>query len=259
MEKDIFSKIETANKVDFGEILSKSFELFKKVWQEGLIHGLITMALMIPVIIIAYVPMVAILMNTPNYQYDYYNDYYNYNEPLMDYPVLWIVGFMLLFFALTFVAQTVVYGVIGHFFRVLKKADLGTDEDTGGYFVYLKGKHLKKIFVLSLATFGISLLAVLLCYLPIFYVLVPLKLFITIFVYNEDLSVSDIIKASFKLGHKFWLILFGLIFIAGTVAQIGLILCVVGYFATAYFVHVPIYYFYKDAIGFDQEEAKITV
>lgn len=119
--------------------------------------------------------------------------------------------------------------------------------------MFLKGKNLKKVMVLSLATVGISLAAVLLCYLPIFYVMVPLQLFVVIFAFNEDLSVSDIIKASFKMGNKYWLITFGLIILSSLIAQIGIIFCFVGVFFTAFFVHIPIYYLYKDTVGFDDD------
>ena len=41
MENPVFQKIENANKPDFGDILSKSFELFKKVWEQALYHVLL--------------------------------------------------------------------------------------------------------------------------------------------------------------------------------------------------------------------------
>ena len=90
-----------------------------------------------------------------------------------------------------------------------------------------------------------------LCYLPIFYVMVPLQLMIVIFAFNDKLSVSDIISISFKLGNKFWLLVFGLIIVSSMIAQLGIIICFIGVFFTAYFAHIPIYYFYKETIGFN--------
>ena len=126
---------------------------------------------------------------------------------------------------------------------------MGTDEEVGGYFDDLK-KNFWKLFILSLATTGISLLAVLLCYLPLFYVMVPLQLIIPIYAYNTELSVSEIIKAAFRLGNKFWIIVFGLVMVASAIAQLGIILCFVGVFLTSYFVHLPMYLFYKRSVGF---------
>mgnify|MGYP003676731313 FL=1 len=100
---------------------------------------------------------------------------------------------------------------------------------------------------------GIAIVAALLCYLPIFYVMVPLQLFAVLFTFNQDLSVSQIIKAAFKLGHKFWLIIFGIVMISSMIAQLGIIFCFVGVFVTQLFVHIPIYYIYKSTIGFKSE------
>ena len=58
MGKDIFQRIERAGKPSFSDILSKSFELFKKVWKEAFYHVLITIAILIPFLIIIYVSLI---------------------------------------------------------------------------------------------------------------------------------------------------------------------------------------------------------
>ncbi len=246
MGKDIFQRIERAGKPSFSDILSKSFELFKKVWKEAFYHVLITIAILIPFLIIIYVPLFAMMGYSGVY------NTYGYYEPF-DLPIGLLIVYAIIFFALIFIIQGLSLGIIAHFFKVCKKEDTGSIKETGSYFVFLKGKNLKKVMVLSLATVGISLAAVLLCYLPIFYVMVPLQLFVVIFAFNEDLSVSDIIKASFKMGNKYWLITFGLIILSSLIAQIGIIFCFVGVLFTAFFVHIPIYYLYKDTVGFDDD------
>jgi hypothetical protein len=246
MDKDIFQKIESSPRPDFSDILSKSFDLFKKVWESALYHALILMAIVIPFIMVVYIPMIFIISRQGRYNSYVYNDSY---EP----SVFLLVVYAIIVFALIFVVQAISLGIIAHFYRALKKADLGTEEDIGGYFVYLKGENLSKVFLISIATFLISITAVLLCYLPIFYVMVPLQIIQVIFAFNEKISVSDMIRASFKLGNKYWLIAFGLIILSSFIAQLGILLCVVGIFVTAFFVHLPMYYFYKDTIGFDDE------
>jgi uncharacterized membrane protein len=73
------------------------------------------------------------------------------------------------------------------------------------------------------------------------------------FAFNPDLSVGDIVKASFGLGNKKWLISFGLLIVSSLLAQIvGLLLCLVGVFFTAAFVYHPTYLIYKHVIGFDE-------
>ncbi|MFC7356670.1 hypothetical protein ACFQO1_03145 [Jejudonia soesokkakensis] len=245
MEHDIFQKIENAPKPNFENILSKSFDLFKLTWKECLFHGLISLAIAIPFILLIYAPLMPMYIEM--IQASVNGGYY---EPSLDFSVGMMVGYAFLILLFSIFMQVIGIGVASHFYQVLKKYDTGAPQNPGGYFVYLKG-NFGKIFLLSLAMMGISLLALLLCYLPIFYVMVPLQLITPIFAFNKKRSVSDIIKASFKLGNRFWLIIFGLAIISSLIAQVGIIACFVGIFVTAYFVHIPMYYVYKDTIGFD--------
>ncbi|MCW8980762.1 MULTISPECIES: hypothetical protein [Altibacter] len=249
MEHPIFSKIENANKPDFGDILSKSFELFKKVWEQALYHALMSMVVVIPMILLIYIPYIAFIFYMGGFDgYNSYDTYGYYNEPDLTPYIPVLILYLIAVFILIFLVQAVVYGITAHFIRVLKKVDMGTTEDVGGYFDLIKG-NFKKLFMLSLATFGIAIAATLACYLPIFYVMVPLQLVVVFFAFHPELSVSEIIKASFKLGNKYWLTIFGLIIVAGLIAQLGLLLCLVGVFVTAFFVHIPMYFIYKDTVG----------
>ena len=245
MDNGIFQKIEDANTPDFGNILSKSFELFKKVWEPALYHVLITLVVVIPMILVIYVPYILFMF----YGMDY-DSYGYYQEPDYLQYIPYMILYALIVFLVVFLGQTVVFGVTAHFLQVLKKVDTGSSEEIGGYFEFVK-KDFKKLLMLSLASVGIMMLAALLCYLPIFYVMVPLQLVVVFYAFNSNLSASDILKASFKLGNKFWIIIFGLVIISSMIAQIGIILCIVGVFFTAYFIHVPMYYVYKDTIGFE--------
>lgn len=256
MEPKIFERIENAKPVDFGDILSKSFNLFKTSWQEALFHALVSLIVLIPFLIIVYVPLILISMEAGrfggSYYYDpYYNDYYS--DPSMAYGVLFWIGYVVVILLLSVAIQVFTIAIAAHFYKVLQRDDTQKDIEVGGYFVYLQG-NFGKILLISLATMGIALLATLLCYLPIFYVMVPLQLIVPIFAFNKELSVSDLIKAAFKLGNKYWLTVFGLIIISGLIAQLGLFLCIIGIFFTAFFVHIPMYYFYKDSIGFEDVE-----
>ncbi|MDY8134705.1 hypothetical protein [Aquimarina sp. 2201CG5-10] len=247
MPNSLFEKIENSKLIDFGDIFNKSIELFKKVWLQGFVHLLITFVIMIPLFIIMYIPIFAVA-GLAGFENEY-NEYGYINEDLS-------IGLAILFIVLIVVVSMVVaalqFGINAHFYRVCKQVDLGLPESSK-YFMFFKGKYLGKIFALAIASFGISLLALMLCILPLYYVMVPIQLLGVIFAFNPDMSTSDLIKASFKLGNKFWLIAFGLIIIASFLAQIvGMIMCFVGVFFTAAFVYMPVYYIYKDAIGFEE-------
>ena len=56
----LLSKIEIAKDLDFGDIFSKSIDLFKKVWLQGLVTLLLTFAMMIPFYIVMYAPLIAL-------------------------------------------------------------------------------------------------------------------------------------------------------------------------------------------------------
>ncbi len=249
MQSSIFQKIEQAPKVDFGDILSRSFEFFKKIWQQGLYHSLITLLVILPFLLLIYLPILPMYIEM--IQSSINGTYY---EPNLDYSSGQMIGYVLLVLLFAIVMQVISIGVAAHFYLVCKQKDTGAPKETGGYFIYLK-KYWKKILILSLLTFGTALLAALLCYIPIFYVIVPLQLIVPVFAFNPDLSAGEIIKACFKLGNKFWLILFGLIIISSMIAQLGVILCFIGVFLTAYFVHLPMYFFYKDTIGFEEDQS----
>lgn len=248
MEHKIFQKIEQSAKPDFSNIISKSFDLYKKVISEGIIHSLIGLAIAIPFILIIYVPMVPIYVDVlqnagdPYYQPNIFEDM----APAM------IAAWVFIVFVMSFIMQVFNFSVFGHFLKFLKNKDLGTNDDIGGYFTIAK-EHFGKIIVMSLATTGIALLAMLACYLPIFYVMVPLTLINPIFIFNPELSVGDMVKASFKLGNKYWGVLFGLIFVSSLIASAGMIACYIGLIATMFFSYIVYYYIYKDTIGFDEE------
>ncbi len=247
----LFERIENSTSLDFGDVFSNSFDLFKKVWVQGFVHLLISMLVMLPLFFIMYIPIFALAgLAGIEGSYNEYGDY-----PSEELSIGLTILFVVLVLVVSMIATALQFGITAHYYRVCKQADLGLPE-TSSYFMFLKGKYLGKIFVLAIATFGIALLAILLCYLPILYVMVPLQLLGVIFAFNPDLSANDLIKASFKLGNKIWLVAFGLIFISSILSQlVGMLLCFVGIFFTASFIYMPVYYMYKNTIGFENDES----
>lgn len=249
MESNLFQKIENSKSVDFGDVLSKSFNLYQKVFKEGIIHTLISLIVIVPFLLIIYLPILPWYIDAITHSGD---PYYYGNEPFSDTSPIWIFAYVVLIFALSFLMQVFNMAIYAHFLLVVKKADTGTPEDVGGYFSFLKD-HFGKLMILSLASLGIATLATLLCFLPIIYVLVPLNLILPILAFNQKLDFSDILKAAFKLGNKHWGIAFGLIIVGSILASLGAIVCYIGLIATAFFTYIVLYYFYKDSVGFDDE------
>ncbi|AXT52538.1 hypothetical protein D1818_17495 [Aquimarina sp. BL5] len=244
----LFEKIENSSPIDFGDIFNKSIELFKKVWLQGFIHLLISVVVVIPLIIVMYIPIIA-LASIAGIE----ESYGGYSGQMEGVSIGLAILFVILVVIISMIASAFQFGIIAHFYQVCKQEDLEQQQNSN-YFMFFRGKYLGKILVLAIAISVISIVAMLLCFFPFLYVLVPLQLLGVIFSFNPDLSPSDLIKASFKLGNKIWLMAFLLFFISAILAElVGLMACGVGIFFTVFFVRIPVYYMYKDTISFENE------
>lgn len=110
-----------------------------------------------------------------------------------------------------------------------------------------------KVFTIALLMLGLSFLGMLACGIGIFYLIEPLSLVAAFLAFNEELSAMEIVKASFTLGNRNWLVIFGLVIIMGILAEFGIILCCVEILFTAMLSKVPMYFIYKDGVGFEDE------
>ncbi|MEZ4810637.1 MAG: hypothetical protein R2819_09775 [Allomuricauda sp.] len=237
----ISQKISESEPLDFGRIFNKTIELFKKVWVQGFITLLLTLVVIIPFYIILYIPMMAMGAMDP----------YRMNGNEFP-PALWV--FMIVFYPIMIVGVAT-FGTClnAAFLRICRFKDLdipGNDD----YFYYFKKPYLYKAFVLALIILGVSILGMLACGIGLLYVAVPMSLFPVFFAFDEELSPMEITKVSFQLGNKNWLVIFGLIFVLGLIAELGILLCLVGVLFTAMLSKIPVYYIYKDAIGFHPSE-----
>ena len=240
-------KINNAKALDFGTIFSASIDLFKKTWLQGFLLQLFTVIIMAPLIIILYVPLITMLIANAGSDF---NETETFSAFFAGFSLLYI-----LFICVgVFVLGAVSVALNAAFFRIMKKLDLDEQVSTSDFFYFLKGKYLRKTAVLVIASILISIPAALLCFIPLIYVMVPMSFFAIIFAFNPELSVGDIVRASFKLGHKKWLLTFGLMIVASLLSQIvGVLLCGIGALFTAAFVYHPTYLIYKEVIGFEND------
>lgn len=243
--EDIHQKIANAKMLDFGQIVNDSIELFKKVWLQGLLMLLISVAFIIPFIFIIYVPLLlfGIADAASSGSFDGL-------APIA--AIFMILAYLFFVFAM----MVITFGLKAGLYRIMRQKDLDiiTADD---YFYFLRKPYLGKTTNLALSVFGISIVAALMCFLPLIYVIVPLNLLVVVYAFNPEMSVSNLIKASFDLGNKKWFITFGLTIVAGFLAQmVGFMLCVIGVFFTASFAYIPSYFIYKEVVGFDASEVK---
>lgn len=242
----LLQKIEQAKELDFGNIFSESIALFKKTWLQGFLLQLFTVIIMLPLIIVLYIPLIGMFIAQAEGGYANSDDFNTFFTGMSVFYILFVVVGI-------FVLGSISVALNAAFFRIMRKLDNNEQVTTSDFFYFVKAKYLSKIFMLMLASIGIALLATILCYVPVFYVIVPLSYFSAFYAFNPELSVGEIVKASFKIGNKKWLISFGLIMVASIMAQIvGFLLCGIGLLFTATFVYHPIYIIYKSVIGFDE-------
>ena len=244
----ILEKIQNAKALEFGTIFNDSIELFKKTWMQGFLLQLFSMIIMLPLILIIYVPLIGVMI-TQAESGDINPD--AYDAVFAGFSVLFII----LIIVGALVLSTVTIALQAGFFRIMKRLDHDEEVQTSDFFHFIKGKYLGKLFVLMLASVVISTVAMLLCVLPLIYVMVPMSFFTMFFAFNPEFSVGDIIKGSFALGNKKWLLVFGLLIVSSLLAQIiGMILCGIGVLFTAAFVYHPTYLVYKNVVGFNSDE-----
>lgn len=243
----LLKKIEQAKELDFGGIFSESIELFKKTWLQGFLLFLFTLIIMLPLIIVLYIPLIGVIIAQQESGYTDNEAFSNFFDGVsVLYVVFVIVG--------VFVLGAISFALNAGFYRIMRKLDNNEIVDTSDFFHFVKTEYLSKSFLLMLVSILIAIPSVLLCYLPLIYIMVPLSFFGVVFAFNPEFSVGDIVKASFNLANKKWLISFGLIVLCTLLSQIvGYLLCGIGLFFTATFVYHPIYLIYKKVIGFDEQ------
>lgn len=238
--KEIASKIVESDPLDFGSIFSKSIELFKQVWVQGFVIVLLTFVIMIPFYILMYIPLIIAGVTDP--------------EMLRseEVPPEVIIPLAIIMPIVFLGIMAVGFMLNAAFLRICKIKDLNLSE-SDNYFHYFKKEYVSKTVILALMALGLMLLGVLACGIGVFYMVVPISLFPAFLAFDEELSAQEILKSSFSLGNKNWLVIFGLIIVMGIIAELGVLLCFVGILFTAMLAKIPVYYMYKDAIGFNPE------
>ncbi|WP_418510781.1 hypothetical protein [Corallibacter sp.] len=248
MFSEIQSKINNAPSLDFGDIFNESIQLFKKSWLYGFLLQIFVMIITSPFIIIMYMPMfVAAMASVENGE--------TFDPDSMDaffagMSVLYMIGFFVGILIIAVLSLALNAGL----YKVIKKLDYNEEVKVGDLFYFFKGNYIGKLIVIMLVTMGISIVAAILCYLPLIYAMVPLSFFMVIFAFNPDLSVGDIVKLSFMLGNKKWLITFGLLVVSYIVLLIlTIVTCGLGSLFLSAFMYHPIYLIYKKVVGFGVE------
>ncbi len=246
----LLEKIERAKDLDFGNVLNSCITLFKKVWLQGLLVLILNAALIFPLVFIMYIPMIFMGIISP----ESFNENQGISE-LDSVGVFAIIISVALAIVVSILGSALTVGLKAAYFKIARNKDLNINQ-SDDYFFFLKKRYLKKTIILSLIIIGVSIIALLLFILPIFYVLIPLSYVHVIYALNPDLSEKEIIKAAFALGNKKWFFTFLMVIVAWFLSTVvGFLMCVVGIYVTQQFINLPFYQIYKETIGFNETSA----
>jgi len=249
---EIQEKIHKNASVDFGVIFGHAFNLFQKVWLQGFLLQLLGMLVQYGSSVILYVPLMALGFVVDEQSLA--------SEELTTESIIIFIVFIVLYLIIIIVVATFSFGLQAAFYRIVRVKDRNKRTEQGVNFgMFFKKKHIKKVFVLSMAHLGITILAILLCVIPFFYVLIPLQFAVIIFAFHPDVTINEIYKAAFKLGNAKWGITFGLFLVCGFLAIfVGILACFIGIYFTISFVYLPAYLVYKEVVGFYEDDDTIA-
>ncbi|MCB0462808.1 MAG: hypothetical protein KDC81_08905 [Flavobacteriaceae bacterium] len=236
---EIQSKIQNAQHLDFGNILDLCIKMFKEVWLKGFLMIIIVAAaagaltFLFSAIGLAPNPYDTTWMGDFNF-YSYYTSNALYTLPQ----------------AILIASLTI--GLLAGFYKTCKQTDLN-ESSSDDLFYFFKGSYISKILMLGIIYAIIATVAQILFVIPYIYAFVPLSFFAVVFSNNPDLTETEIVKISFSLGTKKWLLTFGLIFITGILGMLGMIACFIGVLFTISIMYLPVYFVYRDVVGFEDD------
>ena len=245
----LLNKIQNSKSIDFGDLFNETLDVFKKVWVQGLLLQLFSLIIMLPFIIVFYVPYISLMIESSTNQS---MDYTEFNETLFEGFGLYMVLAYLAIFVLSIASSLLYLG----FYKIVKDMDRGNPFVVSDFFYFFRSPLLGKSVGVLLAYTGISILTALLCFFPLVYAVIPLMFMLPVFAYNSDLSISEIIKVAFALGNKKWSITF-LILMLNIILfyVVTIVTCGLGGLFISSFLYLPQYIIYKKVIGFDTPES----
>ncbi len=235
----LLHKIENAKPLEFSHIFENLIELFKKVWLKGFLVVLIMVGITMLVGVVFSLIGLAPKGNpfADGFDLETYIEFYS-SSIIQNIPQ-------------TILTTTISLALVSAFYKICIQFDAGKQHVVEDYFQFFKKDYFSKLLMLGIIHTAIATVAQLLFFIPFIYVYVPLSYFSIIFANNPQLSEMEIVKASFALGNKKWLITFGTLFVAGLLGFLGILGCGIGILFTISIVYLPTFFIYKEVVGFD--------
>lgn len=240
--QDLSHKITSASRIDFSDLFYDSVNVFKKIWLQGILFQVLNFALSLPLLMInSSIFGKQFFLENPNELL--FNEFNNSD-------LIWDSASNLGVFFITLLITIILSTILSFgFFRVIRRIDYEGSFIVSDFFHFIKSERLLKAILIVLAYYGIAILATLMCVVPLFYAIIPLMFVVPMFAYNSELSISEVLKLAFQLGHNKWGITFIITLLNGVIIYIlTLLTCGLGSLFLGAFLQMPIYIIYKNIL-----------
>ncbi|MFV0506272.1 MAG: hypothetical protein ACK5L5_06125 [Bacteroidales bacterium] len=155
---------------------------------------------------------------------------------------------------ITIIASLVSYSLYYSYIYIAKKADLGEEYSMSDMFLIIKSSRVWGFIGLYLMIMIMIGIGSVLCVLPGIYLAVATSLAIPIYLFNDNMSPMDAIKASIStVNKKFFTILWAQVLL-GLISIVGVIACCIGLLATYNILYAGQYFIYKEIFGIESKK-----
>ena len=231
-------KISENPKLDFGVVLDQVIDLYKKMWLKGFVT-----VIMIVIVAFAVNFLFAALGLSAEPDIDL-------NEGIFQVEAIYSIEGLLYGYPQSILVSLVSLGVLASLYRMMR-FEYHEKTKNDAFFYFFNGAYFSKIFMLAIIYATIALVSQLFFVIPYIYIFIPLSYFAIVFANNPELTEMEIVKLSFYIGTKKWLLTFGLMLVTGILGMLGIIACGIGLLFTISIMYLPVYIIYRDVIGFD--------
>ncbi len=246
-KKQLISRLNIGKSLDFGDVLSESFELLKNTWVNALLFVVMQVAVITPIYFIVF--FATILIGGIGVFFESFLNGSNSQSQSTIVTVLFVVLFIVIYVFFIVLYHVMYLG----YMKTIRDADLGKNFDIKKMFYFLKTRYLGKVLGIMVLSLILIMTSLLLCFFPILFVIPFLSKINTVFAYNPELSISDVFLIAFETTKKHFGILLGLNIVSIMMSQLGVIACGVGMLFTFSYVLVVDYVTYKKIFGFDSK------
>ncbi|MFV0530263.1 MAG: hypothetical protein ACK5MD_02370 [Flavobacteriales bacterium] len=129
--------------------------------------------------------------------------------------------------------------------EMVKNADLGLNHSFSDLFKPYKSSKLLGLIMIYITIIILSVVGIMLCVLPGFYIMTALSLAPMIYWFNDQVSFGESLTGSLKVVNKNFFNVFFTLIILSLISVVGMLMCYIGIFVTVPITYAGFYFMYK--------------